>query len=121
LAALPSGDLLCTWFAGSAEGPGNDPDAILWPRVRYPLTVALSEDQGLTWPYRRHVDPGDGFCGEANEQLNRRCAYPAILQTADGAIHIAYSYRDRQCCKYVRVDEAWIRTGLGTVYGGPGE
>jgi predicted neuraminidase len=113
---LASGAIALAYNAYSA---GEDPGATLWPRARYPLSVALSEDEGCSWPYRRHVDAGDGFSGEANEQLNRRCAYPSILQTGDGAIHIAYSYRGRQCIKYVRVDEQWIRAGLDTVYGGP--
>jgi len=113
---LTSGAIALAYNSYSAS---DDPDATLWPRVRYPLTVALSEDEGSTWPYRRHVDAGDDFCGEANEQLNRCCAYPSILQRADGAIHIAYSYRGRQCIKYLRVDEQWIRAGLDTVYGGP--
>jgi predicted neuraminidase len=99
---------------------GDDPDATIWPRVRYPLTVALSEDEGTTWPYGRQIDPGDGFCGEANIGLNRRCAYPSILQTSDGAIHVAYSYRGRQCIKYVRFSEEWIRSGLDTIYSGIG-
>ena len=34
----------------------------------------------------------------------------------DGAIHVAYSYRGRQCIKYVRVTEAWIRSEVDWVY-----
>jgi hypothetical protein len=79
--------------------------------------VALSEDEGIAWPYRRQIDIGDGLCGEANKELNRRCAYPSILQTGDGAIHVAYSYRGRQCIKYVRFNESWIRGGLDNLYG----
>jgi predicted neuraminidase len=90
-------------------GAGDDSGQTIWPRRRYPVTVALSEDGGETWPYMRHLDRGDDFCGQGNEHLNRRCSYPCLLQTRDGAIHIAYSYRGRQCIKYVRFAEDWIR------------
>ena len=88
---------------------GDDPTKTVWPRQRYPVTVAISEDEGETWPYMRHIDTGDDFCGEGNVHLNRRCAYPCVLQTRDGLIHIGYSYRNRQCIKYVRITEDWIR------------
>jgi predicted neuraminidase len=96
----------------------DDPNQTVWPRQRYPVTVALSEDGGETWPYMRHIDASDDFCGEQNVRLNRRCAYPCILQTADGAIHIGYSYRNRQCIKYVRVTENWVRDQLDWVFDG---
>jgi predicted neuraminidase len=64
----------------------------------------------------RHVDPGDNFFGEENERLNRVCAYPCFDRTQDEAIHLAYSYRGRQCIKYVRVTEEWVRDQLDYVY-----
>ncbi len=85
-----------------------DARATVWPRRRYPVTIAVSEDGGETFPWMRHLDPGDGFSGEQNEHLNRTCAYPCILQARDGLVHMAYSYRDRQCIKYVRVAEDWF-------------
>jgi predicted neuraminidase len=100
-----------------AAGAGDvDPQRTVWPRQRYPVTVAISEDAGETWPYQRHIDVSDGFAGDDNEALNRRCAYPSIIQTQDGALHIAYSYRDRQCIKYVRVSEAWVRRQVDYIY-----
>jgi predicted neuraminidase len=87
----------------------DDPSKTVWPRRRYPLSVALSEDGGRTWPFIRHLDPSDGFAGEQNRHLNRRCAYPTILQGPDGHLWIAYSYRDRQCIKVVRVPVDWVR------------
>lgn len=93
-------------------GSGGDPAKAVWLRERYPVTVALSEDGGQTWPYMRHIDTGDNFAGAENRPLNRRCSYPSILQTRDGAIHVAYTYRGRQCIKYVRFTEDWIRDRL---------
>jgi predicted neuraminidase len=103
---LTSGHIAIIFNQFSAN---DDAERTVWPRQRYPVTVAISENEGQTWPYMRHVDTGDDFCGEANVHLNRRCAYPCILQTRDDAIHIGYSYRGRQCIKYVRIIEDWIR------------
>ena len=94
----------------------EDPTKTIWPPERYPLTVAISEDEGETWPYMRHVDTSDDFCGDKNRHLNRKVAYPCILQTRDGLIHIAYSYRNRQCIKYVRISERWIRDQVDVVF-----
>lgn len=83
-------------------------DRAVWPQERYPVTIALSADRGLTWPWQRDIDAGDGFRGDANRRLNRQDAYPCVTQTFDGFIHVAYSYRGRQCIKYVRFAEAWV-------------
>jgi predicted neuraminidase len=94
----------------------DDPNKTVWPPVRYPVTIALSEDEGQTWPYIRNVDPSDGNLGEANIHLNRRCGYPCIMQTRDGAIHVGYSFRPRQCIKYVRLSEAWVMGQVDQVW-----
>lgn len=79
-----------------------------WPFERIPVTVALSEDGGKTWPYRRHIETGEGYCGEKNIGANRRYEYPVIIQTKDGRIHAAYSFGNRICMKHVVFDEAWV-------------
>jgi predicted neuraminidase len=108
---LASGNLAIIYNHYSAN---DDPDITLWPipRHRYPTRVAISEDGGYTWPHMRDIDSSDDFAGESNRSLNRRCDYPCIIQTRDGALHAAYSYRDRQCIKYVRFSEEWIREQL---------
>jgi predicted neuraminidase len=105
-AGLRSGRIAMVFNHFSAN---DDPDTPVWPTRRYPLTIALSEDGGRTWPHMRHIDPGDGFFGSENEPLNRVCAYPSLVQGPDDAIDVAYSYRGRQCIKHVRVTEDWIR------------
>jgi predicted neuraminidase len=107
---LASGSLAIIYNHCSSHN--TDPDKTVWPPVRYPVTIALSEDEGDTWPIMRDIDASDGFRGARNLALNRRCEYPTVLQTRDGAIHMAYSYRDRQCIKYVRVTEGWIKQGV---------
>ncbi|MBB6730675.1 sialidase family protein [Cohnella zeiphila] len=87
---------------------GDDPAATLWPKERYPVTVALSEDGGVTWPYRRHVDAGDGFDGEANRGLNRKYEYPWILQDREGLLHAVYSFAGRVGIKHVLFTEDWV-------------
>lgn len=94
----------------------DDPTKTIWPPDRYPLTIALSEDEGKTWPYMRHLDTGDGFFGPLNIHLNRCLAYPSIFQSKDKSIHVAYSYLGRQCIKYVRFDEEWIRGNRSRMY-----
>ena len=36
-------------------------DKTVWPKQRCPVEVAISEDGGITWNYRRIVEPGEGF------------------------------------------------------------
>ena len=87
----------------------DDPNITVWPRLRCPVAVAISDDGGRTWPVIRLVEPGDGFLGENNSVNNRRYEYPVMVQAEDGSIHIAYSYGNRRCVKYVVVTEDWIR------------
>ncbi|MBV9655667.1 MAG: exo-alpha-sialidase [Acetobacteraceae bacterium] len=84
--------------------------AVVWGVPRAPMTVAISEDGGRTWPRKRNLDIGDGYClsNNSREQLNREYSYPSIHQGPDGALHVAYTYF-RQAIKYVRVSEDWIR------------
>jgi predicted neuraminidase len=83
-----------------------------WGAPRAPMTLAISEDGGRTWPHRRDLEVGDGYCmtNNSREGLNREFSYPSIRQTADGKLHIAFTYF-RQAIKYVRVDEAWASAG----------
>lgn len=107
---LASGNIAIIF--NNISSPDDNPAKSVWLPQRYPVTIALSEDGGNTWPYMRHVDTSDDFCGPKNKQLNRRCEYPCILGTQDGILHVAYAYRDRQCIKYVRVSEDWVSHGF---------
>ena len=52
-------------------------------RSRDNLTAALSADEGRTWPIKRRLEPqGDGATS---------FGYPAVLQAADGAVHLTYT------------------------------
>ncbi len=88
-------------------------------RGRHRLVVRLSEDDGRSWPWERHLereDPGP----EAGA-----FHYPSIMQARDGSIHVTYSFhlnrrslpRDvdgdpaAKSIKHARFNEAWIRAG----------
>ncbi len=103
---LAGGELAMACNPVSADGEAGK---VAWPWQRYPLTIAISEDEGRTWPYRRHIDTGDDFAGEANTRRNRPCDYPALIQTEDGLLHVTYSYHGRQCIKYARFAVTWVR------------
>ena len=82
--------------------------------LRKPVTVALSEDDGRTWKYARDVETGRPGFGLAERNFKapgrEEYSYPTILQSADGKIHIAYTFR-RQTMKLVTFDETWLRNG----------
>jgi len=82
-----------------------------WGAPRAPMSLAISEDGGKTWQRRRNLEIGDGYCMTNNsaDQRNREYSYPSIVQTADGGLHIAFTYF-RQRIKYVRVEERWVRS-----------
>ena len=80
-----------------------------WGAPRAPMTLAISKDGGKTWPWKRNLDEGDGYCmtNNSQEKLNREFSYPSIKQGVNGELHIAYTFY-RQAIKYVRVNEDWL-------------
>ena len=91
----------------------SGPSRAFWGAPRAPLTLAISEDEGRTWPRKRNLEVGDGYCmtNNSRDKANREFSYPSIKQTPDGDIHIAFTYF-RQRIKYVRVTEDWVDTRL---------
>lgn len=91
---------------------GNDDrEKTVWPYERCPVAVALSEDNGVTWPYRRYLETGEGFFGKKNTRSNRKYEYPVMIQGKNGTIHAAYSFGSRVCIKYAAFTEEWIVGG----------
>jgi predicted neuraminidase len=72
---------------------------------RNSLAVSLSEDEGKTWKYTRHLErhPKGSY------------HYPAIIQGADGTIHAVYSYfvDAGKSMKHAAFNEDWIKEGDG--------
>jgi hypothetical protein len=76
-----------------------------WPRTRWPLSIAISDDDGFHWPWIRDIDTGFGFCGPMNWDLNGQLAYPTLIEGRPGELHAAYSWAGRQAIRYVTLRE----------------
>ncbi|MDP9858537.1 putative neuraminidase [Olsenella profusa DSM 13989] len=77
-----------------------------WPGLRCPVSIALSEDGGRTFPLIRHIERGQGYVGDENKANNLQYEYPCVIQAADGMIHLAYAYETRRGVKWVTLSEA---------------
>ena len=88
-----------------------------WPALRNPVSIALTEDGGITFPLIRHIERGEGYVGDENKFNNRQYEYPTIIQAADGMIHVAYAYQTRRGVKWITLSEEDIlgaKRGEGT-------
>ena len=82
-------------------------------RGRYSLAAALSEDEGRTWRWKRHLD------GDPQRKSPNQYHYPSVMQAKDGSVHVTYSYFIKDAAaaakgksiKHVQFDEAWIQAG----------
>jgi predicted neuraminidase len=86
---------------------------------RNSLAVQLSDDEGRTWKWKRHLeyDPPGAEAGSYH--------YPSIIQAKDGTLHASYSYHlnrkdvgkdaegqpARKSIKHAHFNEAWIKAG----------
>ena len=95
---------------GTPEAPPPaEGRSTFWGVPRAPMTLAISTDGGGSWPHRRNLETGDGYCmtNNSRDRVNREFSYPTVVGSPDGALHVAYTYY-RQAIKYVRVDENWV-------------
>lgn len=69
------------------------------PLSRTPLVVALSDDGGRKWPYKKTVE---------NEVME--FSYPFMIQARDGRIHLIYTANDRKFIKHAEFDETWLKS-----------
>ncbi len=65
---------------------------------RNPLAIALSADEGKTWPHKKILATGDSSY-----------SYPSATQSPDGQIHILYS-QARDKIQHITLNESWITT-----------
>lgn len=75
------------------------------PRV--PLNVALSSDEGKSWPQMRALETKQGNGAYVPGATAEEYSYPSIVQTRDGSMVAAYTYR-RQTIKIVRFKPEWV-------------
>ena len=90
-------------------------------RGRHSLAVQLSDDEGRTWKWKRHLEH-DAPGPEAGSYH-----YPSIIQAKDGTLHASYSYHlakkslpkdvdgdpAAKSIKHAHFNEAWIMQGQG--------
>jgi predicted neuraminidase len=82
-------------------------------RGRHSLAVALSDDEGRTWKWKRHLEL------DTREQAPGSFHYPSLIEARDGVLHVSYSYflnhlpadAPRKTIKHARFNVAWIRQG----------
>jgi predicted neuraminidase len=87
-------------------------------RGRHSLVVMMSEDEGKTWKWKRHLEL-DTSAANAG-----RFHYPSIIQARDGTLHASYSYHLGQpqgkdaegqpatkSIKHAHFNESWIMEG----------
>ena len=75
-------------------------------RGRHSLALSISDDEGATWKWTRHI--------ERHEPGKGSYHYPSLLQTADGAIHVTYTHGGTPAgsrIQHARFNEAWVRQG----------
>jgi predicted neuraminidase len=74
---------------------------------RWSLVAAISDDEGATWKWRRHLE------GAPDRQSGNQYHYPSVIQAADGAIQMTYSYFTEagKSIKHVRLSEDWVKAG----------
>ncbi|NMC06520.1 MAG: hypothetical protein GYA24_14985 [Candidatus Lokiarchaeota archaeon] len=123
---LASGNIAAIY--NHAPSPGND------QKWRNPLSVALSEDDGATWSWRRnllefHLDATGGDAGGSNERdpgtepkpepEPETFEYPTMTQGHDGKIHATWSrshvvsvngtLQRVTDIQYTSLNEAWVK------------
>lgn len=88
-------------------------------RGRHSLAVAISDDEGKSWRWKRHLEnePPGPEAGSFH--------YPSIIQSRDGSLHASYSYHlnhsklekdsagkpKRKTIKHAHFNEAWVMAG----------
>ena len=76
------------------------------PKGRHSLAVSLSDDEGESWNWTKHVvrtEPGEG-----------QFHYPSIIQAADSMIHVTYTSSGPgrgSTIEHARFNEAWLTAG----------
>jgi predicted neuraminidase len=79
------------------------------PRGRNSLAVSISDDEGATWKWTRHLE----------KHPDGAYHYPCVIQGKDGTIQAIYSYfaakvlkgRDGKSMKHAAFNEAWVMQG----------
>lgn len=70
---------------------------------RHSLAVAISDDEGASWKWKRHLELTEG----------NNYGYPSLIEAAGGVFHATYSYTTKagQSIKHARFNSAWVEAG----------
>ena len=82
-------------------------------RGRHSLAVALSDDEGSSWRWTRHLEIDRRGQGAGSFH------YPSVIQAQDGTIHVTYSYflnflpegAARKAIKHAAFNVEWVKEG----------
>ncbi len=75
------------------------------PRGRNSLAISVSDDEGKSWKWTRHLERSEPGKGQFH--------YPSLLQAADGSIHVTYTSSRPgagSTIAHARLNEAWLLT-----------
>jgi hypothetical protein len=77
---------------------------------RHDLTVAISENDGLSWKWSKQIEYDD------RGDIATSSHYPAVIQGANGMIHTTYSYHHKdkdggphKTIKYAAFPVSWVK------------
>jgi predicted neuraminidase len=75
-------------------------------RGRHSLAVSLSDDEGATWKWTRHLEKKEAGQGSFH--------YPSILEATDGTLHATYTDGGTPAgstIRHAKFNEEWIKQG----------
>jgi hypothetical protein len=89
---------------------------------RHRLAVSISDDEGRTWKWTRHLEDDSGPDIDAGAGSY---SYPSLIQVRDGTMHATYSFRQKpreiktgpdgkpaaESIKHAHFNLAWLRQG----------
>ena len=81
-------------------------------KKRDPISLGISRDGGKTFKRIANL-------ATSEEGVETKFAYPAMLQTSDGLIHIIWSHRGRATLKHVIFNVDWLRWKIKSPELGP--
>jgi predicted neuraminidase len=94
--------------AVQAEADGEP----IWGVPRTPLSIALSLDEGKTWPHIRDIEVAPTPPPELNldkpDRRARELSYPTVTGDSEGRINVAFTYY-RKAIKFVRFSPDWVK------------